>query len=45
MTTFDGSFPGPTIRVPSGSPVKVEFVNQLKALPANVLEHPQPRGP
>ncbi len=37
MTTFDGSFPGPTIRVPSGSPVKVEFVNQLKALPANVL--------
>lgn len=31
MWTFGGTFPGPTIRVPSGTPLKVNFINQLPA--------------
>jgi spore coat protein A, manganese oxidase len=29
MWTFGGTFPGPTIRVPSGRPLHVKFTNQL----------------
>lgn len=29
MWTFNGSFPGPTIRVPSGRPVEVTYANRL----------------
>jgi spore coat protein A, manganese oxidase len=39
MWTYDGMFPGPTIRRPSGAPTRVRFTNNLPAAAGDMTVH------
>ena len=39
MYTYDGTFPGPTIRRPAGEPTRVTFVNELPATAGEATVH------